>query len=148
MATSFLKTCAAVKTNCLTSSRLNGGKTRLCPHPLAGQDITEIWEYIAADNPLAARRVREEIYSAIRAFFPFPGVGHRRPDLTSRPLRFILVREYLITYRRMKSRCGLSPSCTDAAAPHYGRNPYRQRVTGTLPGARSEKLNFRDTRNN
>lgn len=67
-------------------------------HPLAAQDITEIWEYIAADNPLAARRVREEIYSAIRALFPFPGVGHRRPDLTAKPLRFILVREYLIAY--------------------------------------------------
>jgi toxin ParE1/3/4 len=67
-------------------------------HPLAAQDITEIWEYIAADNPLAARRVREEIYSAIRALLPFPGVGHTRPDLASRPLRFILVREYLIAY--------------------------------------------------
>jgi plasmid stabilization system protein ParE len=29
---------------------------------------------------------------------PFPGQGHKRPDLTSRPLRFILVREYLIAY--------------------------------------------------
>ena len=67
-------------------------------HPLAAQDITELWEYIAADNPLAARRVREEIYSAICAVVPFPGQGHRRPDLTSRPLRFLLVRDYLIAY--------------------------------------------------
>jgi plasmid stabilization system protein ParE len=67
-------------------------------HPLAAQDITEIWEYIAADNLLAARRVREEILSSIRALVPFPGQGHRRPDLTSRPLRFIVVREYLIAY--------------------------------------------------
>lgn len=29
---------------------------------------------------------------------PFPNQGHKRPDLTSRPLRFILVREYLIAY--------------------------------------------------
>jgi plasmid stabilization system protein ParE len=54
-------------------------------HPLAAQDITDIWEYIAADNALAARRIREELYSAIRALIPFPSVGHRRPDLTSRP---------------------------------------------------------------
>ena len=67
-------------------------------HPLAAQDITEVWEYIAADNPLAARRVREEIYSAIRGLVPFPGKGHTRPDLTARPLRFTLVREYLIAY--------------------------------------------------
>ena len=33
-------------------------------HPLAAQDITDIWEYIAADIPFAARRVREEIYGA------------------------------------------------------------------------------------
>lgn len=67
-------------------------------HPLAAQDITELWEYIADDNPLAARRVREEIYSAVRALLPFPHQGHKRPDLTSRPLRFLLVREYLIAY--------------------------------------------------
>jgi plasmid stabilization system protein ParE len=35
-------------------------------HPLAAQDITDIWEFIAERNPLAARRVREDILSAIR----------------------------------------------------------------------------------
>ncbi len=68
----------------------------LALHPLAAQDITEIWEYIAEDNPLAARRVREQIHGAIRALVPFPHQGHRRPDLTSRPLRFIREGEYLI----------------------------------------------------
>jgi plasmid stabilization system protein ParE len=67
-------------------------------HPLAAQDITDIWEFIAADNPRAARRVREEILNAIRRLVPFPHQGHRRPDLTSRPLRFTLVRDYLIAY--------------------------------------------------
>ena len=67
-------------------------------HPLAAQDITEIWEYIAEDNPAAARRLREEILSRIRAVVPFPNQGNKRPDLTSRPLRFTLVREYLIAY--------------------------------------------------
>jgi len=67
-------------------------------HPLAAQDIIEIWEYIAEYNPLAARRVREEILSRIRAVVPFPNQGHKRPDLTGRPLRFISVREYLIAY--------------------------------------------------
>jgi plasmid stabilization system protein ParE len=67
-------------------------------HPLAAQDITDIWEFIAEDNPLAARRVREDILDAIRALVPFPHQGHRRPDLTSRPLRFKTVRDYLIAY--------------------------------------------------
>jgi toxin ParE1/3/4 len=67
-------------------------------HPEARIDLDEIWEYIATDNLDAADRVIAEIFSGIRALVPFPGQGHRRPDLTSRPLRFILVREYLIAY--------------------------------------------------
>ena len=67
-------------------------------HPLAAEDITEIWEHIAADNVAAARRVREEIHSGIRALVASPYQGHRRPDLTSRTLRFIRVRNYLIAY--------------------------------------------------
>jgi toxin ParE1/3/4 len=67
-------------------------------HPEAAQDILDIWEYIAADSPLAAGRVREDILNAIRALVPFPRQGHRRPDLTSRSLRFTLARDYLIAY--------------------------------------------------
>jgi plasmid stabilization system protein ParE len=67
-------------------------------HPLAARDITDIWTYIADDSRQAARRVRVEILAAIRALVPFPNVGYKRPDLTSRPLRFTVVREYLIAY--------------------------------------------------
>lgn len=67
-------------------------------HPLAAQDITDIWEFLAETNPQAASRVRENILNAIRALVPFPHQGHRRSDLTSRPLRFTVVRDYLIAY--------------------------------------------------
>jgi len=67
-------------------------------HPEAAKDITEIWEYIAADSPLAAKRVREEILRTIHRLVPFPRQGHKRPDLTSRPLRFQTVRDFLIAY--------------------------------------------------
>ena len=67
-------------------------------HPLAARDITEIWEHIAEDNPLAARRVRERILGKIRAVVLFPNQGHTRSDLTARPVRFILAREYPIAY--------------------------------------------------
>ena len=67
-------------------------------HPDALTDLDEIWEYIAADNPGAAGRVLEEIYEAIRALVPFPQVGHSRSDLTSRPLRFHPLRDFLIVY--------------------------------------------------
>jgi len=67
-------------------------------HPGAALDISEIWEYIAKDDLLAARRVREDILDAMRKLVAFPNQGHRRTDLTSRPLRFQTVRNYLIAY--------------------------------------------------
>ncbi|MGA8366300.1 MAG: type II toxin-antitoxin system RelE/ParE family toxin [Candidatus Acidiferrales bacterium] len=67
-------------------------------HPGAAQDITEVWEFIAEDSPLAATRFREDILGAIRKLVPFPQQGHKRPDLTSRPLRFHTMRDYLIVY--------------------------------------------------
>src|SRR5713101_7433881 len=57
-------------------------------HPGAASDITSIWEFIAKDNPLAAKRVREDILDAIRRLIPFPHQGHQRRDLASRPVRF------------------------------------------------------------
>jgi plasmid stabilization system protein ParE len=43
--------------------------------------------------------MREEILSRIRAVVPFSQSGPQAPrDLTGRPLRFIVVREYLIAY--------------------------------------------------
>ena len=67
-------------------------------HPGAAVDITDIWEFIAKDNPLAAKRVREAILDSIRKLVLFPNQGHQRTDLTSRPLRFQTVRDYLIAY--------------------------------------------------
>ena len=67
-------------------------------HPEAEGDLDEIWEYIAAHNIEAADRVADEIEDRVRALVAFPRQGFRWPDLTSRPLRFVLVRDYLIAY--------------------------------------------------
>lgn len=67
-------------------------------HPEAFADLTEIWEYIAEDNIDAADRVIGEIFDVLRPLPAFPHQGRRRPELTDRPLRFVLVREYLIAY--------------------------------------------------
>jgi toxin ParE1/3/4 len=67
-------------------------------HPLAAKDITDIWRYIANENAQAARRVRQDILDAIRGLVSFPQQGHKRPDLTSRLLRFVPVHGYLIAY--------------------------------------------------
>jgi len=42
--------------------------------------------------------VREEILDAIRKLVPFPHQGHKRPDLSSLPLRYQIVRNYIIAY--------------------------------------------------
>ncbi len=67
-------------------------------HPEAYNDLDEIWEYIAADNLVAADRVLDEIYQMLRSLVAFPQQGHSRPDLTARPLRFQSVRDYVIAY--------------------------------------------------
>jgi plasmid stabilization system protein ParE len=67
-------------------------------HPGAAQDITEIWQFIAEDSPPAATRFREDILEAIRKLASLPRQGRQRPDLTSQPLRFQTIRDYLIVY--------------------------------------------------
>jgi plasmid stabilization system protein ParE len=67
-------------------------------HPEAYEDLDEIRGYIAQQSPEAAARVITEIFDAIRRLVPFPRQGHRRPDLTSRPLWFTIVHDYLIAY--------------------------------------------------
>src|ERR1700730_3669873 len=67
-------------------------------HPEAYTDLGEIWEFIAEDNVDAADQLLEEIHNAIRGLVSFPHQGYRRPDLTSRHLRFQTVRDFLIAY--------------------------------------------------
>jgi plasmid stabilization system protein ParE len=72
--------------------------SRYAFHPEAFADLDQIWDYIAEDNIDAADRVIADIFDIIRALVPFQHRGHHRTDLTSRPLRFIRVYDYLIAY--------------------------------------------------
>ncbi len=67
-------------------------------HPEAEIDLNEIWGYIASDSVNAADHVITDIHLALEGILPFPHQGHTRPDLTTRPLRFKRVRDYLIAY--------------------------------------------------
>lgn len=67
-------------------------------HPEAFTDIDEIAAYVGQDSPESAHRVVDEIYRAIQSAVRFPHSGHRRPDLTNRPLRFMRVLQYLVAY--------------------------------------------------
>jgi plasmid stabilization system protein ParE len=67
-------------------------------HPGTYADLDEIWEFIAEGSLDAADRVLEEIHEVIRSLASFPHLGHIRADLTSRPVRFHPVRDFLIAY--------------------------------------------------
>jgi len=67
-------------------------------HPEALADLEEIWEFIADESLEAADRVLDEIREVVHSLVTFPRMGHIRADLTSRPLRFHPVREFLIAY--------------------------------------------------
>lgn len=67
-------------------------------HPDAYADLVEHWEYLAEHSIDAADRIIAEVFEALHELASFPRMGHRRPDLTDRPLRFHVVRELLIAY--------------------------------------------------
>jgi plasmid stabilization system protein ParE len=100
-------------------------------HPEAFKDVDEIWEYIAAENVDAADRVLEEIHDAIGSLvgagLHFPHQGHTHPDLTSRALRFQVVRDYVIAYAPDEKPLAI------IAVLHGRRNP---RVLAAIIGGR------------
>ena len=62
-------------------------------------DLDEIWLYIATDNVRAADRVIDKIYETTYLLAENPGMGHKREDLTDKPVRFWNVYNYLIIYK-------------------------------------------------
>jgi plasmid stabilization system protein ParE len=67
--------------------------------PEALQDLQELWDYIATENLDAAGRMIDTLFAAFERLAAMPGLGHRREDLTGRPLRFWTVDAYLVIYR-------------------------------------------------
>jgi len=93
-------------------------------HPDAFADLDEIWEYIAQDNVDAADRVLADIHSTLTTLAGAPQIGHRRPDLTTRPLRFHVARdEYPIAYALPRSRFG-SWRCFTAVEIRDSQRPF------------------------
>ncbi len=99
-------------------------------HPEAFTDLDQLWEYIAERNLDAADRVIADIFDALRTLVASPHIGRRRPDLTSCPLRFKLVRDYLIAYAPDESPLWV------VAVLHGRRNP---RVMAAILRGREEE---------
>jgi plasmid stabilization system protein ParE len=66
--------------------------------PVARQDLDDIWEYVASHSLDAAERLIDLLQEALARRSRFPEMGHRRPDLSAHPIRFMTVRDYLVVY--------------------------------------------------
>lgn len=67
--------------------------------PAAEGDLLKILEYLEGDNPSAVLRVVDALDDAMHLLADNPGIGHLRPDLTHRDVRFWSVFKYLVIYR-------------------------------------------------
>ncbi|MFN6558278.1 MAG: type II toxin-antitoxin system RelE/ParE family toxin [Nostoc sp. ChiSLP01] len=66
----------------------------------AEEDLIEIWIYIAADNPIAADRLLDQIDTKCQRLADNPELGQARPDIAPK-LRYFPVGRYLILYRNI-----------------------------------------------
>ena len=62
-------------------------------------DLGEIGDYIAADDPVAARRCIEKLRARAVKAAAVPSAGRRVPELERDDVREVFVRTYRIVYR-------------------------------------------------
>ena len=67
-------------------------------HPEALSDLDDIWDFIAKDNVDAANRIVAQVLATCENLSRLRHQGHPRPELSSRSLRFVVVRDYLLAY--------------------------------------------------
>ncbi len=68
--------------------------------PRAKQDLSDIWAYLANNaGEAVADRVQQELVDRCEILAAMPEQGYLRPDLSSRPVRFVPAYSWLIVYR-------------------------------------------------
>jgi plasmid stabilization system protein ParE len=66
--------------------------------PDALQDLQDIWDFVALDNETPPTNSKMSSSTHLRSWRQ-PGMGHTRPDITERDVRFWPTGSYLIVYR-------------------------------------------------
>ena len=66
--------------------------------PSAQADVEQICAFVAEDSLEGALRVHEALEHAFAQLALMPQMGHKREDLTDRPVRFWSVFSYLVVY--------------------------------------------------
>lgn len=72
--------------------------------PEALQDLQDTWDFVAFDNVNAADKLLDEFFNAFEKLARQPSMGHTRPDLTGRDVRFWPTGSYLIVYRQLPTK--------------------------------------------
>jgi len=72
----------------------------------AGDDLRDIWHYIAADNVEAADRVVTEMEARFQMLAESPRLGRARDDIAA-GFRYFPVGSYLILYRIQSEGIGI-----------------------------------------
>jgi toxin ParE1/3/4 len=64
----------------------------------AKNELDNIVKYVAEFNPKAAKKVKAKIIKAAKQLSENPMIGHKREDITAKPLRFWAIYSYAIVY--------------------------------------------------
>ncbi len=67
--------------------------------PLAISRVSEIAEYIAKDNPLAAEEWANNIFELVEGLSEFPEIGRTVPEIKNKMFRELISGNYRIIYK-------------------------------------------------
>src|SRR5260370_41379391 len=65
----------------------------------AQDDVFEIWSRIALDSVDLANRIESEFHGLFASLGRMPHQGHRRSDLTKRPVLFFSLYSFIVVYQ-------------------------------------------------
>lgn len=79
--------------------------TRFLVAPAAQADIEAIIAKVADEDPRTAEKFLDEVYRAFEFLADNPDAGHKRPDLTDRPVLFwTVMRAFAVIYRKRMAK--------------------------------------------
>ncbi len=80
---------------------------RIIWSPLAVERTAEIAEYISRDNPTAAKKWIDTVFSKVEQLKSFPESGRIVPEINSKDFRELIYGNYRIIYRVEKTQVSI-----------------------------------------
>jgi toxin ParE1/3/4 len=86
---------------------------------------TEFLDFIAEENPAAARRVVQDLFDRVEALSEHPFLGRRLSNEVDPSLRKLVVGSYIVVYQLNEAR----QTIWVVAVRHYRQSPLPQEVS-------------------